>query len=75
MTLWQGIVKVQRSLATSMPGEQCLIYNEGRTIWMQQMMPENLKLMFQGGEAKFYAFAKWENGTLTIERRAEPQPW
>lgn len=72
---WEGVVKVQRSLATSLPAEQCLIYNESRTIMHQQEMPASIRRWFEIGEPKFYAYATFKDGELKIERRVEEQSW
>ena len=73
--LWEGIVKVQRSLGGTLPGEHCLIYNKDKMILIQQPMPANIKQWFRGAEPKFYAFAVLRDGNLEIVRYVEPQPW
>lgn len=72
---WEGIVKVQRSLSTNLPEEQCLIYNESRSIMHQQPMPASIKRWFKGDEPKFYGYATYRDGNLEIQRRVESQPW
>ena len=73
--IWQGIVKVQRSIVTSHPNQQFLIYNEAKTILYQGDILDSIEKRFQPNELKFYAQARYQDGSLTLEHRVPAQPW
>jgi hypothetical protein len=68
------IVKVQASLNTSHDQQQCLIYNQARTLMQEMpMSPELLDAM--GGHDKEFFHASFNDGELTIKELAEWQTW
>lgn len=68
------IVKMQRSLATTAARQQMLIYNESKTILVEQdLTPEAVKLF--GNQDKVYAKASYKKGHLTIHGLVKAQAW
>lgn len=74
-TDWEGVLKFQRSLATSLPHEQCLIYSENQDIYVQENMQPGVKKWFTGDEPKFYAKVEIADGKMTIKHKVEEQSW
>lgn len=68
------IVKMQRSLATTADTQQVLIYNEARTVMLEQDITPELTKWF-GEKDKVYAKARFKNGRLTILNPVRAQAW
>lgn len=74
---WQGIVKIQRPLATNGSYTSCLVYNEERSVQSHmELDEEQMAYTFPNGEPKTYweAQLKW-SGELVISKLVEEQPW
>ena len=68
------IVKMRRSLATNAANQQVLIYNETKTVLLEQdLMPEVAKWF--GNQDKVYAKASYKKGRLTVLGLVRAQPW
>lgn len=74
-TDWEGILKFQRSLSTTEKVEQCMIYNEDRTIMVQEEMQPGVKKWFAHYEPKFYAQVEIADGQMKIKAKVDEQPW
>lgn len=74
---WQGIVKIQRPIATSGSMTECLVYNEQRTIMVQlELGAKTMADTFKKDELKVYYTATLNyGGTIALLERAEEQPW
>jgi hypothetical protein len=68
------IVKLQRSLATSNSVQRVLVYNEPRTIQLEQEMTKKLSALF-GSKDKIYARANYKRGNVTIKGLVRAQSW
>lgn len=72
--VWQGMVKVQRSLA---PGSaSVLIHNEDRSVQWEGEAGRDILKWFDEHEYKFYAKAKLRGTVIHILRKhREPRHW
>lgn len=68
------IVKMQRSLTTSAANQQVLIYNEPKTVLIEQDMTHEVLKWF-GNQDKVYAKASYKKGRLTIHGLVKAQAW
>ncbi len=68
------IVKMQRSLTTTADSQQVLIYNEARTIWVEQSITLELSKWF-GTKDKVYAKANYKGGIVTVQNLVKAQAW
>lgn len=73
------IVKVQLSLNTTADEQQCLIYNQNKSVMIQRPVDADL-LAMANGRPKFYCWAELVpngDGTYTINLAEEclPQTW
>ena len=68
------IVKMQRSLATTAEQQQVLIYNEAKTVMLEQELTPELSKWF-GDKDKIYAKASFKKGRLTILNTVKAQSW
>lgn len=68
------IVKLQRSLGTSDGKDRVLVYNESRTVLVEQEMTRELSELF-GKKDKLYAKASHKNGSVTIRGLVKAQSW
>lgn len=67
------IVKMQR-LSTSAANQQVLIYNEPKTVMIEQDLTPDVAKWF-GNQDKVYAKASYKKGRLTIHGLVKAQPW
>lgn len=74
-TDWEGILKFQRSLHTTERAERCLIYNESRSIMVEEEMQPGVKKWFANDEPKFYAEVEIADGHMKIKQKVKAQPW
>lgn len=68
------IVKMQRSLTTNAANQQVLIYNEPKTVMIEQDLTPDVAKWF-GNQDKVYAKASHKKGRLTIHGLVKAQPW
>lgn len=68
------IVKMQRSLTTSAANQQVLIYNEPKTILIEQDLTPEVSKWFDNQD-KVYAKASYKKGRLTIHGLVKAQAW
>ena len=68
------VVKMQRSLATTAERRQILVYNESRTVRIEQDLTPDLDKWF-GTQDKVYAKASYKKGRLTIHGLVKAQSW
>lgn len=68
------IVKVQASLMTTCAQQQCLIYNEDRTLFQEFPMSHDLQKIMRGKDKAFFN-AAFDNGELTINEETKEQSW
>ena len=68
------IVKMQRSLTTTADSQQVLIYNEARTIRVEQSITPELAKWF-GTKNKVYAKASCKGGIVAIQNLVRAQAW
>lgn len=68
------ILKVQVSLFTTEVSKQALVYNEDRSVhWHGDADDDLLRAM--GGSAKDFFYGSFEDGKVTLDRRAPWQGW
>lgn len=73
---WEGIVKVQRPLASNLHVALMLVYNKDRTINTQVPLTKEWTDRFNlVGKDKLYCYAKLKKGDLKIGDIAPNQTW
>lgn len=74
--VWEGVVKVQRSLWTSGERQQVKIHSRDRSVEWSGDADADILRWFDEGEHKFYAKAKLRGTIIHIIRKhREPRNW
>jgi hypothetical protein len=74
--VWEGIVKVQRSLFTTEPTQQVRINSQDNLVFWRGDAGKDILRWFDDGELKFYAKAKLRGTVIHIIRKhKEPRSW
>ena len=69
------IVKIQRSLCSSEGGTFMLIYNQSRSLYIQQPLDTAVKSLLAGRPTGFFKARLKTDGTLEILGCAADQDW
>lgn len=73
---WEGIVKAQRPIVSTVGYNSCLFYNEGKSIFQIIELSENEMDKVFGDELKVYLkVVLYKNGELSILERVDEQDW
>lgn len=67
-------VKIQISLATGHPVQQCLIYNQDCSVMMEGNLPEDIKKLM-GDRVKAFARASIKGHRLIVKSLIKDQGW
>lgn len=73
--VWRGIIKVQRSLMTTAPREQVLMYDLHEEVVHRGDMTSALAAWFDDDEFKFFAEAELQGTTIVLLRKVGDQAW
>lgn len=73
--VWRGIIKVQRSLMTTAPREQVLMYDLHEEVVHRGDMIPALAAWFDDDEFKFFAEAELQGTTIVLLRKVGDQAW